>query len=66
MTTHTLDEAMERLRKNHYPLWRVMVEVREDPAMVAEWRQAPEDSSEWRKARQHEQALWVPQESLND
>jgi starvation-inducible outer membrane lipoprotein len=48
---------MERLRKNRYHLWKVMVEVREDPA-VEEWRQAPRGSLGWRKATQHETARW--------
>lgn len=66
MAAHTLDEAMERLRKNWYPLWRVMVEVREAPAVVEEWRRAPRGSMEWRKSVQHEHALRVLRASMSD
>jgi hypothetical protein len=61
-----LGEALERLRKNHYPLWKVMVEVREDPAVVEEWRQAPSGSVGHRKLRQHAAALEVLRASTSD
>jgi hypothetical protein len=31
MPAHTLDEAMECLRKNHHHLWKALCEAREDP-----------------------------------
>jgi hypothetical protein len=66
MTAHTPDEAMERLRKNFYELWKVLMEVRADPSVVHDWRRAPKGSLEWRKARQHEQALMVFEVSINE
>jgi hypothetical protein len=66
VSAHTLDEAMERLRKSWYPLWLVLVEVRADPAVVGEWRRALRGSLGWRKARQHEQALEVLEVSMNE
>jgi hypothetical protein len=41
LAVHTLDEAMERLRKNHYHLCRALKEARENPAVLEEWRRAP-------------------------
>ena len=38
MAVHTLDEAMERLRKNHHYLCRALKEARENPAVLEEWR----------------------------
>ena len=65
MSAHSLEEAIERLRKNFYALWLVMMEVREDPAVVEEWRRAPKGSLGWRKARQHETALEVLEIAMN-
>lgn len=65
MSAHSLEEAMERLRKNFYALWLVIMEVREDPAVVEEWRRAPKGSLGWRKARQHETALEVLEIAMN-
>ena len=59
MRPHTLDEAMERLRKNHYHLWKAFCEVRKDPTRLEEWRRAPRGSQEWRKAIFYEQAIRV-------
>ncbi len=55
---------MERLRKNHYHLWKVLQEWREDPARLVEWRRAPRGSQELRKANFYEQALRVLEVSL--
>jgi hypothetical protein len=41
LTAHTLDEMMERLRKNHYHLCKALKEARENPAVLEEWRRAP-------------------------
>ena len=65
MSAHSLEDAMERLRKNFYALWLVIMEVREDPAVVEEWRRAPKGSLGWRKARQHETALEVLEIAMN-
>ncbi len=62
----TLDQAMERLRKNHYELWLVMREVRAAPSVVEGWRRAPEGSQEWRKAVQHRHASMVLGVSTSD
>ena len=45
MAAHTLDEAMERLRKNFYHLWKVLDELYlspryADPSKLELWRQA--------------------------
>ncbi len=66
MPAHTLDEAMERLRKNHYHLWKALMAARENPTRAAEWRRAPRGSQEWRKAVFHEQALRVLEVSMSD
>jgi len=58
-TSHTLDEALERLQKNHYHLWKAFCEAREDPTRRQEWRRAPRGSQEWRKAIFYEQAIRV-------
>jgi hypothetical protein len=65
VSAHSLEEAIERLRKYFYALWLVMMEVREDPAVVEEWRRAPKGSLGWRKARQHETALEVLEIAMN-
>jgi hypothetical protein len=65
-TAHTLDEALERLRKNHYHLWKPLIEAREDPTRLEEWRRAPRGSQEWRKARHLDAALRVLSASIND
>ena len=53
------EEALDRLRKNFYRLWKTLKEAREDPTLPGRWSRAPEGSQEWRKARQHGQALEV-------
>jgi hypothetical protein len=58
-TAHNLGEALERLRKNLYPLWKVYREAHSDPTLPGRWREAPEGSQGWRKWRQHEHALRV-------
>jgi hypothetical protein len=40
MITHTLDEAMERLPKNHYHLWKALYEAWDNPTRLEEWRRA--------------------------
>ena len=66
MTAHSLDETMERMRKNWYPLWCVMMKVRADPMLLEEWRDAPPGVPEWRKSRQHAQALVVLGVAMSD
>ena len=66
MTGFTLDEAMERLRKNHYELWLVMREVKADSSVVEEWKRSPEGSQEWRRAVQHRHASMVLGVSTSD
>jgi len=64
-TSHTLDEAMERLRKNQYHLWKALVESGQDPVLLQKWRRAPRGSQEWRKAIFYEQALRVLEVSMS-
>jgi hypothetical protein len=66
VSAYSLEEAMERLRKNFYALWLVMMEVREGPVVVEGWRRAPRGSLGWRKARQHAQVLVVLGASMSD
>jgi hypothetical protein len=53
------EEAMERLLKNFYHLWRPLMEARDDPSLSGRWRRAPSHNQEWRKAIFYEQALRV-------
>jgi hypothetical protein len=62
----TETEALERLRKNHYHLWKVLKEAEADPSLPERWRQAPRGSQEWRKAIFFEQAIWVLEVALSD
>jgi hypothetical protein len=66
VTTDGREEAIERLMKNHYPLWRTLREKEGDPSLLYEWREAPPGSQGWRKWRQHEQALRVLRASMSD
>ena len=59
LTSYNLDEAMERLRKNHYSLCKALKEAREDPTLLDRWRRAPKGSVEWRSLIFYEQALRV-------
>ena len=60
------EEALDRLRKNLYHLWKTLKEAREDPTLPGRWSRAPEGSQEWRKARQLGQALEVLKVSLSE
>jgi hypothetical protein len=60
------EEAMERLRKNFYHLWRPLMEARDDPSLSERWRNAPRHSQEWRKAIFYEQALRVVEISARE
>ena len=62
--SRTLGDAMERLRKNHYHLWKAFCEAREDLPRLEEWRHAPRGSQEWRKAIFYDQALLVLEISM--
>jgi hypothetical protein len=63
-------EALERLRKNFYHLWKVLDELylseHADASKLERWRQAPQGSQEWRKARQHDEALEVLITAVSD
>jgi hypothetical protein len=63
-------EALERLRKNFYHLWKVLDELylseHADASNLERWRQAPQGSQEWRKARQHDEALEVLITAVSD
>jgi len=48
---------MERLRKNHYHLWKTLQEAREDPTRREECRHAPWGSQAWRKVVFYEQGV---------
>jgi hypothetical protein len=57
-----MGEAMERLRKNFYQLWRPLEKLRssDDPGnLLAVWRGAQRPSREWRALRNYEQAIDV-------
>jgi hypothetical protein len=66
VTTDGREEAIERLMKNHYSLWRTLRETEVDPSLLYEWREAPAGAQGWRKWRQHEQALEVLRASMSD
>jgi hypothetical protein len=57
---------MERLRKNHYYLWKALQEAREDPSRLWEWRRAPRGSQARTKAIFFEQAIRVLKASMSD
>ena len=60
------EEALDRLRKNLYHLWKTLKEAREDPTLPGRWSRAPEGYQERRKARQHGQALEVLRVSMSE
>jgi hypothetical protein len=62
----TETEALERLRKNFYHLYKPFVQAREDPAVLEEWRRAPRGSIGWRSLIFYEQALRVLEVSVRD
>jgi hypothetical protein len=35
------EEALDRLRKNFYHLWKTLKEAREDPTLPGRWSRAP-------------------------
>jgi hypothetical protein len=45
-----LEEALERLRKNFYQLWKPIKEYQDDPPILQEWEKAPRHSPERAKA----------------
>jgi hypothetical protein len=57
-------EAMERLRKIFYHLWKPLVQVRENPELLEEWRRAPRASIGWRSLIFYEQAIRVLEVSV--
>jgi hypothetical protein len=59
-------KARERLRLNHYHLWKALTEGEVDPGLLQKWRHAPRGSQEWRKAVFYEQALRVVEISMRD
>ena len=60
------EDALERLRKNHYHLWKPLMEANEDPSLPERWSRAPQGSQEWRKAIIYRQALTVLEVSMSD
>jgi hypothetical protein len=66
LISETKTEALERLRKNHYHLWKPLMEAQADPSLPERWRRAPRGSQEWRKAIFFAQALRVLRVSAND
>ena len=54
-----LEEALERLRKNFYQLWKPIKEYQDDPEALAEWAAAPRHSPERAKALLLEEGLRV-------
>lgn len=65
-----LYQAVERLRKNFYHLWRVLDELylspHSDPSRLELWRRAPEGSAECRKARRRDEAIEVLITAVSD
>ncbi len=61
-----LTAALERLRKNHYHIWKVLTEYQDHPDRLVDWRNAPERSEKWRKAIWLDEALKLLQISLED
>ncbi len=60
------EAALERLRKHHYHLFKPLMQVREDPSLLEEWRLAPRGSIGWRSLLFYRQALEVLEVSTND
>lgn len=58
--------VLERLRKHHYHLWKVLMELYEHPDRLGEWRQAQKPSQGWRKAVQFDDAMKVLSFALID
>lgn len=58
--------VLERLRKNHYHLWKVLVEVCEHPERLRQWREAQKPTQEWRKSVQFDEAMKVLSFALDD
>jgi hypothetical protein len=54
-----LSEALERLRKNFYQLWKPLKEYQDDPPALAEWEEAPRHSPERAKALMLDEGLKV-------
>ncbi len=52
-----LSEALERLRKNFYQLWKPIKEYQDDPEALAEWEEAPRHSPERAKALMFDEGL---------
>jgi hypothetical protein len=59
-------EALDRLRKNFYQLYKPFREAQENPSVLEEWRRAPRGSIGWRSLIFYEQALRVLRVSAND
>jgi hypothetical protein len=38
------EEALERLRKNYYHLWKPLTQAKEDPGLLEEWEHATRGS----------------------
>jgi hypothetical protein len=63
-----LRDALDRMRKNFYPFWLALDELRlsEDPdGFLRGRREAPKGSQGWRKARFREEALEVLRAALS-
>ncbi len=54
-----LSEALERLRKNFYQLWKPLKEYQDDPEVLEEWEEAPRHSPERAKALMFDEGLEV-------
>ncbi len=54
-----LEEALERLRKNFYQLWKPLKEYQDDPEVLEEWAAAPRHSPERAKALMFDEGLRV-------
>jgi hypothetical protein len=58
--------ARERLRLNHYHLWKALTQGEEDPGLLQKWRHAPRGSQGWRSLILYEQARRVVEVSSRE
>jgi len=54
-----LSEALERLRKNFYQLWKPIREYQDEPEVLEQWEEAPRHSPERAKALLLDEGLEV-------
>ena len=60
------EEILNRLRRNYYQLYKPLMQARENPDLLEEWRTAPRGSIGWRSLIFYEQALRVLEIAMRD